>query len=73
MVRGLLKPVVQQGHISEIQILKSSDTVENIPTYEHEEVDHNANEEEGEEKTLIHEALKDVPKTEKPSLKSEGK
>jgi len=71
-VQGLLKLIVQQGHISEVQILKSSDAVENIPTREHEAIHHNANEKEREEETPIHEALKAVqrPPQKKLALKS---
>ncbi|KAJ8420796.1 LOW QUALITY PROTEIN: hypothetical protein Cgig2_016839 [Carnegiea gigantea] len=67
-VRGSLRPTVQQGHISE-----SSDAVENSPTHEHEEVDHNANEIKGDEETCVHEALEAILKTRKLVLKSEGK
>ena len=72
-MRGLLKHVVQQPDISYVQIPESSEAVENMPTHEHKDVNDNANKKEGEEETPIQEAPKDVLKTKKPTLKSEGK
>jgi len=49
------------------------DVVENMPTCEHENINDNANNKEGEEQTHIQEALKAVLKTKNPTLKSKGK
>jgi len=72
-LRGLLKPIVQQPNISDVHIPKSSDVAENMPTHEHESVDDNANNKEGEEEMHTKAAPKAAPKTKKLALKSEGK
>ncbi|KAJ8421091.1 hypothetical protein Cgig2_025554 [Carnegiea gigantea] len=65
------KPPVKKGHIFELKISKSLDAEQNNLSYEGEEVDHDDNRKEGEEERMIPEIVKDVPKRNKPSLKSQ--
>ncbi|KAJ8423413.1 LOW QUALITY PROTEIN: hypothetical protein Cgig2_020950 [Carnegiea gigantea] len=49
--------VVRKGHVSDVEPSYSSDSEENNPTYEHEEVDHENDQREAKEEVTIHEPI----------------
>ncbi|KAJ8439652.1 hypothetical protein Cgig2_021664 [Carnegiea gigantea] len=67
-MRQLSKAAVQKGHVSDVELSYSSDSEENDPTYECEEVDHDDELIEAKEEVVIHETVKPAQKRNKQSL-----
>jgi len=67
-MQRLLKAVVQKGHVSNVELSNSSDSEENDPTYEYEEISHENDQIEAKEEVAIHKTVKAAPKRNKPSL-----
>ncbi|KAJ8431501.1 hypothetical protein Cgig2_003250 [Carnegiea gigantea] len=63
-------PIVQKGHVSEVEISNDSDEEENEPTCEEEHVNGDNDQRDEEEKTTISDIGKVVSNSNKPALKS---
>ena len=72
MMQRLSNAAVRKGHLSDVEPSKCSDSKENNPAYECEEVDHENEQIDAKEDVVIRQLVKAARKRNKPSLQSKG-